>query len=429
MSKVKTIDELAKELEVLRKNNKVVLCHGCFDLLHIGHLRYLQAARRQGDILVVTVSPDGFVGKGPGRPVFHDKFRAEMLAALDCVDYVAINEWPSAVEAIKKLKPDVYAKGDEFEGLKDASGYVAEEVDAIESISGRMYFTHEITSSSSGLLNNYYQTREAERMGLKEKAKWVRQQVLEMCVAAGGGHIAPSFSCTEILVALHQGGVLNIDPKNPKWEDRDRFILSKGQAAVALYAVLADMGFLSVEELLGHCQEGSRLGGHAEDNVPGVDCFTGSLGHGLPIGAGMALAAKMNGKRYKVFVLLGDGECQEGSVWEAAMFASHHHLDNLIAIVDRNGLEATDFTEDVVSLDPFLDKWQAFGWSTRTVGGHSFETLLPILQAAKRPGRFPLCIVAHTTKGKGLSFMENVPIWHYRIPEGEELDRAREELA
>ncbi len=177
----------------------------------------------------------------------------------------------------------------------------------------------------------------------EKKANWLRNKVLEMTVAAGAGHVAPSFSCAEILVALYYGGVMRVDPRNVAWEERDRFILSKGQAAVALYAVLADLGFFPVEELLTFTQKASRLGGHTEDTIPGVEAFTGSLGHGLPIAAGLALGASVRKKGFITVALLGDGECHEGSIWEAAMFAGHHKLNNLVAIVDNNGQSATDF--------------------------------------------------------------------------------------
>jgi len=264
---------------------------------------------------------------------------------------------------------------------------------------------------------------------LKQKAKWLRKTVLEMTVAAGAGHIAPSFSCTEILVVLYYGGILKVEPKNPTWENRDRFILSKGQSAVALYAVLADLGFFPKIELLGFTQKDSRLGGHTENTIPGVECFTGSLGHGLSIGAGLALGAKINKKKYVTTVLLGDGECYEGSVWESAMFASHHQLKNLVAIVDRNGLSAIDFTENYLKEEPLKDKWCAFGWDVKTVNGHSFDELLSVMkQIRMRKSNKPLCIIAKTVKGKGVSFIENNPIWHYRIPVGDELEKARREL-
>ena len=264
---------------------------------------------------------------------------------------------------------------------------------------------------------------------LREKAKWVRREVLEMCLAAGAGHIAPAFSCTDILVALYQSGIIRVDPKNPKHPDRDRFILSKGQGCASLYAVLADMGFLPVEELRTYCQLGTYLGGHSESNVPGVEAFTGSLGQGLSLGAGMALSAKMDNKSFLTFVLLGDGELQEGSIWEAAMFAGHHRLNNLVAIVDRNKLQAINFTEDALRLEPLDLKWEAFGWDVKIADGHSFEDMIPLFKELRsRNSDKPLAVIAKTIKGKGVSFMQNRTIWHFRIPTGEEVAQARKEL-
>ncbi len=266
-------------------------------------------------------------------------------------------------------------------------------------------------------------------INLKKKAKWVRNQVLEMCVAAGAGHVGPSLSCTDILVALYQGGILRVNLHNLAQEDRDRFILSKGHACTALYAVLADMGYFPISDLMTHCQPGTYLGGHAESITPGVEVSTGSLGHGLSIGAGLALAAKMDNKDYVTVVLMSDGECQEGSSWEAAMFAAHHHLDNLVAIVDRNGLQATDFTEQTLTLEPLRQKWEAFGWEVRNADGHSYDSLLSILgDIRSRNSSKPLVVIALTTKGKGVSFMENSASWQYRIPVGDELEQARREL-
>ncbi|MDD5614395.1 MAG: transketolase [Candidatus Omnitrophica bacterium] len=266
-------------------------------------------------------------------------------------------------------------------------------------------------------------------LNLNNKANWLRRQVLEMAVNAGAGHIAPSFSCVEILVALHYGGIMRLNSKNPSWPLRDRFILSKGQAAVALYAVLADLGFFSKDELMSFTCDGSRLGGHTENTLAGVEAFTGSLGHGLSIAAGLALAAKMDKKRYKTFALLGDGECHEGSIWEAAMFASRHKLNNLIAIVDHNGLSATDVLKSYLDVEPLADKWKAFGWQVKTVDGHNISQLILALKEGHgQKSQKPLVLIAKTIKGKGVSFMENNPIWHYRIPVGEELDIARREL-
>ena len=265
---------------------------------------------------------------------------------------------------------------------------------------------------------------------LERKANWVRNEILEMTVGLAGAHLAPSFSCTELLIALYHGGVLRVNPQDRYWEGRDRFVLSKGQGCLALYPVLADLGFFPVSELRSFCKLGSRLGAHAESNVPGVEAFTGSLGHGFSIAAGMALAAKMDGADYLTVALLGDGECQEGSIWEAAMFGAHHKLDNLVAIIDRNTLQATDFTEDALAVDPLQQKWESFGWDVRTTDGHAFESILSTLGdiRARRVGR-PLAVLARTTKGKGVSYMESKPIWHYRTPNSEELEQARKELA
>jgi transketolase len=273
------------------------------------------------------------------------------------------------------------------------------------------------------------QTQQDKVAYLEKKALWLRQQVLKMTCGAGAGHIAPPFSCAEILVALHQGGVLHLDPRDPKWPDRDRFVLSKGQAAVALYAVLADLGFFPVQELTTFTKKGSRLGGHTEDTIPGVEAFTGSLGHGLPIATGLALAGKMDNKDYLCVALLGDGECHEGSIWEAAMFAAHHELSRLIAVIDYNGLSATDYLNQYLGLEPLKQKWASFGWEAVEIDGHSIPAILDAFHNCRnRSSSKPLAIIAKTVKGKGLSFIENKPIWHYRIPMGEELDAACREL-
>lgn len=265
---------------------------------------------------------------------------------------------------------------------------------------------------------------------LEDKAAWIRKQVLEMIVSAKKGHIGGAFSCTDILVALYYGGILRFDSNNPKWDGRDRFILSKGHSSVALYAILADLGFFPVSELSSFCQKGTMLGGHPDKNIPGIEADTGSLGHGLGIGTGLALAAKMDKKDYMTVVLLGDGECHEGSVWEAAMFAGHHQLNNLIAIVDYNQQCVTDFIEDCNRLEPFADKWQAFGWEFRNVNGHSFDELLGAFKDFhSRKSPRPLVIIASTVKGKGVSFMEGKLEWHHGVPTGEDLERARRELA
>lgn len=265
---------------------------------------------------------------------------------------------------------------------------------------------------------------------LERKENRVRRQVLEMIVSANKGHIGGAFSSTDILVTLYYGGILRVDPVNPGWSDRDRFLLSKGHSCVALYALLADRGYFPVSTLGGFCQNGCMLGGHPDRGIPGIEADTGSLGHGLGIAAGIALSARMDFRDFETVVLLGDGECYEGSVWEAALFAGHHQLGNLTAIVDRNQQCVTDFTEDCNRLEPFGDKWKAFGWDVRTVDGHSFSQLLAAFKdfRACQSSR-PLVIIANTIKGKGVSFMERNLPWHHSVPAGDNLKKAREELA
>lgn len=260
-----------------------------------------------------------------------------------------------------------------------------------------------------------------EILDLGSKTKDLRITIVKTICKSGGGHIAASLSIVEILVVLYWY-ILNIDPLNPKDPNRDRFVLSKGHAAVALYAVLAEKGFFNKQHLETFGKRGTILGGHPDmHKVPGVEASTGALGHGFPFGVGIALAAKMDKKNYCVFIVLGDGECQEGSVWEAALFASQHKLDNLIATIDSNKLQAIDRLDNIVSLDPLVDKWKAFGWEVREVDGHSVSELLNVYRSIPFASGKPNLIIAHTIKGKGVSFMENSPIWHYRLPNEEEM--------
>ena len=241
-------------------------------------------------------------------------------------------------------------------------------------------------------------------------------------------HIASILSMADILAVLY-GEVLCYKPEEPKWAGRDRFILSKGHAGAGVYATLAESGFFPVEKLQSHYQDGSDLSGHvSHKGIPGVEFSTGSLGHGLPVAAGMALAAKINNENNRAFVLLGDGECDEGSNWEAILFAAHHKLENLVAIVDRNMLQSIYSTEDTLSLEPFAEKWKAFGWNVVEVDGHNHEEILNACKAKSKVENKPLCIIASTIKGKGVSFMENNILWHYRSPQGSEYEAAMAEL-
>jgi transketolase len=248
-----------------------------------------------------------------------------------------------------------------------------------------------------------------------------------MVHAAKASHIGSCLSAADILAVLY-AKILRVDPGRPDWPERDRFIFSKGHAAAALYAVLAEQGFFPLEGLETYCCDGSPLLGHATVATPGVEVSTGSLGHGLPIGCGMALAAKRHKLPGRVFCLMSDGECDEGSVWEAALFAPHHKLDNLVVIVDHNKLQGFGAVDEVLKLEPLAAKWQAFGWSVRELDGHDLSALQETLSAVPfEPGR-PSAIVAHTIKGKGVSYMERRLAWHYKTPDAAQLQQALGEL-
>jgi transketolase len=262
---------------------------------------------------------------------------------------------------------------------------------------------------------------------LQTLAYWIRRRTLDMIHRAHSSHIGSCFSVAELLAVLY-GAVLKIDPSDPSRSDRDRFILSKGHACAALYATLAERGFFPVTWLDTFYQNGSLLSGHATTGVPGIELSTGSLGHGLSVGAGMALAAQLNDEKYRVFVLMSDGECDEGSNWEAILFAPNHKLDNLVAIVDYNKVQSLGTVEEVMSLDPLAEKWRSFGWGVREVDGHDVNQVYTALaEVPFEPGR-PSCLIAHTVKGKGVSFMEGKVLWHYRSPQGEEYQLALAEL-
>lgn len=256
----------------------------------------------------------------------------------------------------------------------------------------------------------------------------IRKHALEMTSKAGSSHIGSCLSIADILAVLYQE-ILNVDPSRVNDPDRDRFILSKGHAGAAVYATLAECGFFPVSKLQTHYQNGSDLSGHvSHKGIPGVELSTGSLGHGLPVGGGMALGAKMDNRPFRVFVLMSDGECDEGSNWEAIMFAAHHKLDNLIAVVDYNKIQSLDTVANTLALEPFADKWRSFGWSVVEAEGHNHASLKSALSSAPVTKDKPTVIIAHTTKGKGISFMENSVLWHYRTARGEEFEAAMKEL-
>jgi Transketolase, N-terminal subunit len=263
---------------------------------------------------------------------------------------------------------------------------------------------------------------------LQLKAAQIRKRVIEVIYLAKAGHTGGDLSSIDILTALYFQ-VLNVDPKHPDFPDRDRFIMSKGHSVEALYCVLAEAGFISDEMLNTYGQFQTKLAGHPTRKVPGIEMNTGALGHGLPAGVGMAIAARMDGKSYKTYVLMGDGEQGEGSIYEAAMAASHYKLDNLTAIIDRNNLQISGQTEKVMSLEPMRERWEAFGWDVHETDGNDIASLLKTFADTEKVSGKPHLIIAHTIKGKGVSYMENVAKWHHGVTTEDEYRQALEELS
>lgn len=263
---------------------------------------------------------------------------------------------------------------------------------------------------------------------VKEKAKEMRIKMVKMVECAGSGHLAPALSCADIVATLFFN-IMKFNPENAKDDDRDRFVLSGGHKALALYTALSLKGFFSEKVLNTYCKFNSILGGHPDaSKIPGVEISTGSLGHGLPIGVGMALAGKLQNKNFKVYVLMGDGELIEGSNWEAAFAASHYKLDNLIGIIDRNGLCADGTVKEVMDVEPLKEKWEAFGWTVKKVNGHNIEELLGTFNSIPSITGKPTMVIANTIKGKGVSFMENKYEWHNKVPSDEQFKLAYKEL-
>ncbi|MDD5196558.1 MAG: transketolase [Candidatus Omnitrophota bacterium] len=263
---------------------------------------------------------------------------------------------------------------------------------------------------------------------LEEKARFTRRLIIQMIAKAGSGHPGGSLSATDLITALFFS-VLKHDPKNPKWPDRDRFHMSKGHCCPLWYAVLAESGYFPQETLMTLRELGSLLQGHPDRRTPGVEVSSGSLGQGLSVALGMSLASKIDKKDYRVYVLLGDGETQEGNIWEAAMACSHYKCSNICAILDYNGFQIDGSTRDVMNLEPVADKWKAFGWYTLGIDGHNMRQILDAYDQAKSVKDKPVIIIARTVKGKGVSFMENTVDFHGRAPTKEETERALEELA
>jgi transketolase len=264
---------------------------------------------------------------------------------------------------------------------------------------------------------------------LRALARKLRSHSLRMISQAKTSHIGSCLSLADILAVLY-GRVLRVDPKKPEWPDRDRLIVSKGHAAAVTYAAVAEAGFMPLERLGEYARNGGQLYGHVTHaGVPGVEMSNGSLGHGLPVGTGMALTAKRDRRPWRVFVLMSDGECDEGSNWEAILFAAHHRLDNLVIVIDYNKIQSLDFVDKTIGLEPFADKFRAFGWGVREVDGHDVGALRSTLESLPIEAGKPNAIIAHTVKGKGVSWMEGKVLWHYRAPAEDELAKALAEVA
>lgn len=274
-----------------------------------------------------------------------------------------------------------------------------------------------------------FQSSEERAEWLTREANWIRLSAMTMTNHAKLGHTGGDLSSADILATLYMGRVLQVNPADPHWAQRDRFVMSKGHCSGAFYSTLARRGYFPTEQLESFMDPLSMLNGHPDRNkLPGVEANTGPLGHGLPIAAGMALAARMKKESWRVFVLVGDGELQEGSNWEAAMCAQQYKLDNLTVIVDRNRIQQGDFTEQTICMEPMADRWTAFGFGVKTIDGHDHLALLETLSDGPVEKEKPTCIIANTVKGKGVSFAENKPAWHHGVPNREQLRTASAEL-
>lgn len=268
----------------------------------------------------------------------------------------------------------------------------------------------------------------SDNMDTQALAKKIRLHALRMTQSGKSSHIGSMLSIADIAAVLY-GSIMRFEPRDPKWPERDRCVLSKGHAGGAIYAALAESGFFPIEQLDTYYQDGSHLAGHlTTKGVPGVEFSTGSLGHGLSVATGMAYSAKLDNRSHRVFAILSDGECDEGSNWEAILFAAHHRLDNLTAIVDYNKIQSLASVKDTLGLEPFREKWESFGWVVHEIDGHDHKQLASALASVSVKAGKPQCILAHTIKGKGVSFMEHAVLWHYRSAQGAEYESARQEL-
>jgi len=279
------------------------------------------------------------------------------------------------------------------------------------------------------MMETNFSLKPKKHKDLADISRRIRGEIVELSHTADAMHLGSCLSCVDIFVALYHGGCLDIDPKDPHSKSRDRVILSKGHASMTFYTILANAGFFSKDLLKTFNKSGSHLTEHPNlGAMPGIETTTGSLGHGLSMGLGMALASRIRNLPFKVVVIMSDGECNEGSVWEAAMLAPAQKLENLIVIIDFNRWQATGRSEEIMALNPLKEKWESFGWNAYDVDGHDISSLIKIFSEVPDGSKKPIAIIAHTVKGKGVSFMEDDNNWHYRIPNAEEVKSAKKEL-
>jgi len=274
-----------------------------------------------------------------------------------------------------------------------------------------------------------FQSKKSNLSDLVQRSQWMRRTLFEMVVKHGAGCLPSCLSMVEVLISLYYGGVANVVAGEPRHAKRDRILISKGHAAMAQYPILADYGFFPKAELERFSEPGGLLGIYADFRVPGIEGISGSLGHGIGMGAGICLAARADGQDHRSFVVVGDGECYEGSIWESAMFAAHHRLENLVVVVDRNQLCILGRTEELLSLGSLEDKWRSFGWDVASVDGHSYKALLGAFDRVGHTDGKPYVIISNSVKGKGISFMEGNAEWHNKIPNEQQIARAREDLS
>lgn len=419
--KIKNREEMQQIAQELRESGKrIVFTNGCFDVLHIGHSRYLEEASHMGDILIIGLNTDSSVQKvkGPKRPIMKEHERAEMLSSLGFVDYVVLFDEFTADALIGEIKPDVYVKGGDYR-VEDIP-----EAKTVKGYGGQVFIIRRVEGFSTSevinkILENYSDSDDNKVKELERSAERVRDRIIKMTAFSGSGHPGGSLSCADILTALYCSK-LNIDKNNPRWENRDRIILSKGHAAPALYAALAEAGIIPEEELSELRKMGSRLQGHPSRKfMPFVDVSTGSLGQGISVAEGIAYAGRLDNRNYKTYVIMGDGELQEGQVWESLIRISHYKLNNLVVIVDRNGLQTEGMTEKIMAIEPLSEKFRSFGFFAIEIDGHSMREIISALEKAGNSEN-PAVIIANTTKGSGVAFMEGNVKYHGRPPSKEE---------